>query len=46
MDLVAISLWDAEEHAEAYNMAGYLEVLKSLSKVLDGPPKVLVSGRY
>ena len=43
MDLVAISLWDTEEHAEAYNMAGYFEVLKSLSKVLDGPPEVLVS---
>ena len=28
---------------EAYNTAGYPEVLKSLNKVLDGTPKVRVS---
>ena len=42
-DVVAISLWDTKENAEAYNTAGYLEVLKSLDRVLDGPPKVRVS---
>ena len=42
-DVVAISLWDTKEHAEAYNAAGYPEVLKSLDKVLDGAPKVRVS---
>jgi hypothetical protein len=43
LDVVAISLWDAKEHAEAYNTAGYPEVLKMLDKVLDGTRKVQVS---
>ena len=43
MDVVAISLWDTKEHAEAYDEAGYPEVLKTLSKVLDGAPRVRVS---
>ena len=43
LDVVAISLWDTEEYAEAYKTAGYPEVLKILDKVLDGPPKVQVS---
>jgi len=43
LDVVAISLWDTKEHAEAYNTAGYPEVLKILNKVLDGTPKVQVS---
>ena len=43
MDVVAISLWDTKEHAEAYNTAGYPEVLKSLNKMLDGSPSVRVS---
>ncbi len=43
MDVIAISLWDTKEHAEAYNTTGYPEVLKSLNKVLDGAPKVRVS---
>src|ERR1700674_2678960 len=42
-DVIAISLWDTKEHAEAYNTTGYPEVLKSLYKVLDGTPKVGVS---
>jgi hypothetical protein len=42
-DVVAISLWDTKENAEAYNTTGYPEVLKSLDKVLDGTPKVRVS---
>ena len=37
---VGISLWDTKEDAEAYNRAGYPEVLKSLSKVLEGTPTV------
>jgi hypothetical protein len=28
MDVIAISLWDTQEHAEAYNTAGYPDVLK------------------
>jgi hypothetical protein len=43
LDVVAISLWDTREHGEAYNTAGYPEVLKILNKVLDGTPKVQVS---
>ena len=42
-DVVAISLWDTKENAEAYNTAGYPEVLKSLDRVLDGTPNVRVS---
>jgi len=41
-DVVAISLWDTKEHADAYNDAGYPEVLKHLDKVLDGAPKLRV----
>ena len=43
LDVVAISLWDTKEHAEAYKTAGYPAVLKILHKVLDGTPKVQVS---
>jgi heme-degrading monooxygenase HmoA len=43
LDVVAISLWDTKDYAEAYNSAGYPEVLKILDKVLDGTPKVQVS---
>jgi hypothetical protein len=43
MDVIAISLWDTKEHAEAYNTTGYPEVLKSLNKVLDGAPRVRIS---
>jgi hypothetical protein len=43
MDVIAISLWDTQEHAEAYNTAGYPDVLKTLNKVLDGSPRVRVS---
>jgi heme-degrading monooxygenase HmoA len=42
-DVVAISLWDTKENAEAYNTAGYPEVLKSLERFLDGSPKLRVS---
>ena len=43
LDVTAISLWDTKEHGEAYNNAGYPEVLKRLDKVLDGSPQVRVS---
>src|SRR5882672_8963420 len=42
-DVVAISLWDTKENADAYNTTSYPEVLKSLDRVLDGTPKVHVS---
>jgi len=43
VDVVAISLWESKENAEAYNTAGYPEVLKNLEKFLDGSPKLRVS---
>ena len=42
-DVIAISLWDSKEDAEAYNTAGYPEVLKLLAKTYDGTPKVRTS---
>jgi hypothetical protein len=39
-DVVAISLWNSKDEAEAYNTAGYPEVLKLLSKTFDGTPSV------
>ena len=39
-DAVAISFWDKKEDAEAYNREKYPEVLKTLSKVVEGIPKV------
>jgi len=42
-DVVAISLWDTKEHAEAYSTTGYPAVLKTLNKVIDGNPKVRTS---
>jgi heme-degrading monooxygenase HmoA len=42
-NVIAISLWDTKEHAEAYNTTAYPQVLKSLGKVLDGAPRVRIS---
>src|ERR1700745_730380 len=39
-DVVAISLWDTKENAEAYNTAAYPEGLKNLEKFIDGSPKL------
>ncbi|HEX5733609.1 MAG TPA: hypothetical protein VF131_12310 [Blastocatellia bacterium] len=39
-EVLAISLWDTKENAEAYNRMGYPEVLKTLSNVVEGTPKV------
>ena len=36
-------LRNTKEHAEAYNSAGYPQVLKTLDRVLDGAPKVQVA---
>ena len=40
MEAVAISLWDQQENAEAYNHGSYPEVLKALAKVVEGTPQV------
>jgi len=39
-EAVAISFWDKKENAEAYNREKYPEILKTLSRVVDGTPKV------
>jgi heme-degrading monooxygenase HmoA len=39
-EAVAISLWDKKDDAEAYNRKAYPEVLKALSRVIEGAPKV------
>lgn len=39
-EAVAISLWDQKEDAEAYTRKTYPEVLRALSKVIEGAPKV------
>jgi hypothetical protein len=39
-EALAISLWDTKENAEAYNRTVYPEVLKIMSKVVEGNPKV------
>jgi quinol monooxygenase YgiN len=39
-EVVAISLWDKKEDAEAYLRSSYPDVLKALAKVVDGTPEV------
>ena len=39
-EAVAISFWDKKDNAEAYNRETYPEVLKALSKVVEGTPRV------
>jgi hypothetical protein len=39
-EAVGISFWDTKEDAEAYNRTGYPEVLKALSNLVDGTPRV------
>lgn len=39
-DVLAISLWDTKQNAEAYDANGYKDVLKMLGNVIEGTPKV------
>ena len=39
-EVLAISLWETKENAEAYNRTGYPEILKIVEKVIDGTPRV------
>ncbi len=39
-DVLVISLWDTQQNAEAYARNTYSDVLKMLSSVLDGTPKL------
>lgn len=40
VELIAISLWDSKEQADAYNASDYPKVLKAVNAMLDGAPKV------
>ena len=40
MEAVGISFWDQKEHAEAYNSGGYSEVVRELSKLVEGTPRI------
>jgi len=39
-EAVGISLWDSREQADTYNSAGYPEVMKELTKVVEGTPRL------
>jgi hypothetical protein len=39
-EAIAISFWDKQVHAEAYNHIAYLDVLRNLSKVVEEMPIV------
>ena len=40
MELIAISLWDSQEDADAYNASDYPKVLQVVNAMLDGTPTV------
>ncbi len=40
LEVTGISFWNKKESADDYNRTTYPEVLKSLSKVIDGTPEV------
>lgn len=42
-EAIAISFWDSKEEAEAYNNAGYPEILKNLTNLVEGTPRVGVA---
>ena len=39
-EAIAISFWDSKDEAEAYNVTGYPEVLKTLTDLVQGTPRV------
>jgi hypothetical protein len=39
-EAIAISLWDLKTSADAYDRGAYPQVLKALSKVIEGTPQV------
>ncbi len=39
-EVIAISLWENKANADAYNTNAYPEVLKTLSRFIDGTPRV------
>ena len=42
-DVLAISLWDTKQNAEAYDATAYKEILTMLGTVTDGAPKVALT---
>jgi|SRR5690349_14884713 hypothetical protein len=40
LQALAISFWDTQANAEAYNRTAYPHVLKALVKVIEGTPKI------
>jgi hypothetical protein len=42
LDVMAISLWESQANAEAYNVNIYPEVLRAFSRIIDGTPKIQV----
>ena len=42
-EAIAISFWDSKEEAEAYNVSVYPEVLKTLTSLVEGTPRVGVA---
>ena len=43
VDVTAISLWESKTDADAYNTNAYPEVLKSMSRFIEGTPKIQTS---
>ena len=39
-DVLAISLWDNRQNAEAYDSGAYQDALKMLERVIEGIPKI------
>jgi hypothetical protein len=39
-EAISISLWEHKSNADDYNTRGYPEVLKTLTKVIEGTPRV------
>lgn len=42
LERISISLWETKSNAEAYDARVYSQVLKILSKVIDGAPKIRI----
>jgi hypothetical protein len=43
VDVTAISLWDSKASAETYNTNSYPEVLRTMSRFIEGTPRVQTS---
>jgi len=42
MERISISLWESKSHAEAYDASVYPQVLKILSPLIEGTPKIRI----